>query len=143
MEQIAQWRIIREKYNPLQNNNYIVNIGTYQLTNIQKKILQTQPELKRIIDTFNRLKHCNCCQRHYYKKPYDINDNRTPNDYPEGDLRNYTGPVGGVEDEETIRFFTQYKDYKKHVIEKFRFSNFEDCDCKCRHKMRIIARSQI
>ena len=133
MEKKAQWKIIREKYNPLPNSSYILNIGTYELTNIQKKTLRTKPHLKGIINRFNRLKHCDCCQRHYIKKPYDINDNRTPERYPEDDSRNYTGPVGGVDDEETIRFFQQYCSYEKPVIGKFRFINSEECKCNCRH----------
>ena len=140
MEQIAQWRIIREKYNPLPKYSYIITMMIHDLTPIQKEMLKINPDLKGVIDMFNILKHCNCCERHYCNKPLDITDDRTPYGYPKGDSRNWTGPVGGVENEDIIHFATPYKDSKKPVIETFR-NDSERCVCDCRSKMRVVVRS--
>jgi hypothetical protein len=138
MEQVSQWRIIREKYNSLSKSGYIVNIGSYKLTPLQKGLLQDNHNMIVNINRFNVYNHCNCCKRHYSKKPLDITDNRTPNNYPREDIRNLTGPVGGVEDNEVTDFFEQFKESTKPIIENFKHSESEDCQCNCRHLMRRI-----
>jgi hypothetical protein len=138
MGEIAQWRLIRNMYNPLSSYSHIIKIGLYDLTPIQKKVLEKNTGdtyLKELIDKFNTFKHCDCCKRHYYGKPRDITD---PNTYSEEDSRYYTGPVGGVYDDydDIIDFST------KPVIETFRYDNCSQCKCTCRHNMRNISKDK-
>jgi hypothetical protein len=115
----------------------------YELTPIQNKALELNPNLKGTIDTFNTMKHCNCCKRHYCNKPHDINDDRTPTGYPENDSRNYTGYYGEGIDEDILEFAAIYKDSPKPVIDQFTLDNCTECKCACRQDMRNIVRSHI
>tara|TARA_B100001123_G_C15199805_1_gene982872 strand:- start:602 stop:1021 length:420 start_codon:yes stop_codon:yes gene_type:complete len=108
----------------------------YKHTDIQKKAIEKDHHLTGFIHTFNAYKHCNCCERHNYNKPFDINDNRTPNRYPVNDPKILTGPIGGVEDDDTIAFWAQFKDYTKPTFDSFIHADPKDCRCFCRHNMR-------
>lgn len=151
----SKWEFVRDIYDPKFGHRQVyentesslklnLHYTSIQLAHLKEKgkIEKDSLFLRNMIDTFNELKNCNCCKRHSQKKPLDIIDNRTPNYYPPGDTRNWTGSVGGIVDEEDIAFWNQFPKEERGIIKKFEKLD-DECKCDCRHKMRQIASSYV